>query len=212
MADRLSIYNGALLECKERKLATLSDNTESRRLLDTVWDGGAVDFALQQGQWSFAARTVEMAPDAGAEYTFGYQNAFEIPTDLVRTLGLTQDGHGNVPLLAYVTEGGYIFADIEPIYLRYVSNDPAYGGDISKWPPDFIYAVEVYIASRIVGKLTGDDNAAESKLKKALALFNRAASVNAMEGPTKFPPAGSWARARVGGNHLDRGKRGTLIG
>lgn len=212
MADRLSIYNGALLECGERKLVTLSDNTESRRLLDAAWDSGAVDFALQQGQWNFAARTVEITPDSGAAYTFGYQNAFEIPSDLVRTLGLTIDGFGRIPLTSYVSEGGYIFADIEPLYLRYVSNGPAYGGDISKWPPDFVLAVEVYLASRIIGKLTGDDAAGDRKLKKALALFNRAASLSAMEGPTKFAPVGDWVRSRMGGGRKDRGNRGSLIG
>jgi hypothetical protein len=64
--SRLSIYNGALRECQERKLASLSEDREPRRVLDDVWnDGdGLLRFVLRQKQWRFARRTVEIASEA----------------------------------------------------------------------------------------------------------------------------------------------------
>lgn len=47
MASKLTVYNGALLVLGERKLASLSESTPSRRKLDTVWDDDGVKHCLE---------------------------------------------------------------------------------------------------------------------------------------------------------------------
>ena len=211
--SRLSLYNGALLECGERDLASLSENREPRRLLDRVWDNGCVDYCLGQGQWKFATRAVKLAPDTNIEADFGYQLAYARPSDHIRTTGIYTDEYGNTPLLQYSQEQGYLFTDIEPLYWHYVSNSNAYGGDIAAWPADFARAVEVYLASRIIKKLTQSDEKEANMIKYAKSLFSDAASGDAMEGATKFLPPGNWVSARAGGSsRRERGGRGQLIG
>lgn len=213
MASRLSLYNGALLECGERDLASLTENREPRRLLDRVWDNGAVDYCLGQAQWKFATRATQLAPDPGIEPDFGFQLAYEKPSDHIRTVGLYSDEYGNVPLLQYTQEQNYFFTDVQPIFLWYVSNHASYGGDLGAWPAEFSRAVEVYLASRIIKKLTQSDEKEANMIKFAKSLFRDAASSDAMEGPTKFLPPGSWASARVARTaRRDRGGRGQLIG
>lgn len=210
--SRLSLYNGALLEIGERDLESLTENREPRRLLDRAWDNGLVDYCLKQGQWTFAKRTKELAPSTSVSPAFKYRNAFTKPTDFIRTRGLYSDEQMQVGLLHYGQEGNYFLADEEALYLDYVSNDDSYGGNPANWPADFVRAVEVYLASRIVKKLTQSADDEVALFKRAHYLMEKAASADAMEGPAKFLPAGGWVKARRGGGGGDRGNRGSLVG
>ena len=211
MATRLSLYNGALLECGERDLASLSENREPRRLLDRVWDNGAVRYCLGRGQWKFAKRTVELAPSLTVEPGFGYPYAFEQPLDFVRTIGVWSDEYLQSPHLRYQVDGAIWLADIELLYVSYVSDDAEHGGDLARWPEDFSRAVELYLAARITKKLTQSEDNEKFMLSKAGAAFREAANSDAMEGPTTFPPPGRWVQARHGGTRGDRGNRSSLL-
>lgn len=208
---RLGLYNGALLECGERDLASLSEAREPRRLLDRAWDNGAVDYCLCQGQWSFARRSTQLAASTTVEPGFGHSFAYLKPSDHIRTISFTSDEYGKVPLLDYVPEGDYWYTDADPVYLSYVSNHASYGGDLTKWPAEFVRAVECYLAARIIKKLTQSEDKETAMEKKAAALFMQAASSDAMENPTKFPPSGSWVNSRRTANS-ERGKWSRLIG
>lgn len=213
MATRLGLYNGALREVQERKLASLTENREPRRLLDDVWNDDFVNFVLQQKQWRFGRRSVELSPEAAIVPAFGYQNAFAIPSDFVRTCAFCSDEFMRVPLLDYQIEAGYWYADVDPIYLSYISNDAAYGGDLTLWPPNFVLYAETHMASLIAGRLTGNKTDRNDLLKLAAIRLKEAASTDAMESPTAFPPMGTFVRARLGGSSsLDRGSRSRLIG
>jgi hypothetical protein len=63
---KLSLYNGALRELGSRKLSSLSENRESRRVLDDIWDGGFRDEILESGLWTFAVRSIEIDRDSSA--------------------------------------------------------------------------------------------------------------------------------------------------
>jgi hypothetical protein len=207
-ATQLSLYNGALRLCRDRKLISLSENREPRRLLDAAWgDGsttGAVKACLEIGQWDFATRTVMIDSSPSVEPPFGLPYAFDRPADLVRTTGVWQDEFCKVPLLDYVNERGYWYAAIDPIYVSYVSNAPEYGADTSLWPESFVKLVEAYLANEIVGNLTQGDAQAERVFKMFDYLRKQAKKLDAIEQPTRLTPAGSWTRARRNGWGGDR--------
>lgn len=210
MATQLSLYNGALLECGERSLASLTENREPRRLLDAVWNSELIDLCLGKGQFTFATRSTELAPSTSLVSSFGYQLAYEQPSDFIRTVGIYADEYSRVPLLDYVSEARYWFTDIEPIFVSYVSNGPDYGGTVGSWPAEFSRAVEIYLASRIVKKLTQSVDDEVNMLKKADMAFREVKSSDAMESPTRFLPQGSWSRARLGARNRDGGTRRRL--
>ena len=213
MTDQLSLYNGALRECGERKLASLTEAREPRRILDDVWDSGGVDDCLEMGQWYFAMRTVQVDYDTDVTPDFGYIYAFSKPSDWKVTSALCSDEYFREPLLDYADEAGYWYTDYQTIYVRYVSNDSAYGKDYSLWPQAFVRYVEAYLASEICLKVTGDKERTKLVLALAEKRLKQAKNVAAMALPTQFPANGNWVRSRRGGrSRRDRGNRGSLIG
>lgn len=210
---RLELYNDALTSLGERTLASLSEEREPRRLLDVVWDSGAIDYCLERGLWNFATRSQKYEYSPSVEPQWGYRRAFDKPTDFIRTAGLCSDEYFRTPLLAYVDEADYWFADLDVIYVRYVSNDNAYGNNMNKWPKTFERFVSAFLASEIAEKLTKSDR----RVAKADAIMDSrlkvARSNDAMNEPTATLPAGRWTAARMGRRTGgDRGNGGSLIG
>lgn len=201
-ATKLSLYNGALRLLRERKLASLSENREPRRLLDDAYgDGqteGAVKWCLEMGQWTFATRTVRADYSPSVEPDFGFRYAFDQPDDLAKVCGVFHDEYCLQPLLHYSDERHFWFCDLQTIYVKYVSNHTTYGADLSLWPETFSKLVEAYLANEIAGNLTQGDNKvllAQKALKEAK---RDARSSDAMRKPTAFPPPGAWNQSRRG--------------
>lgn len=214
MTTRLLIYNDALMYCGERSISSLTEDREPRRLLDQVWNSNGVDRCLEEAQWHFAMRADRFDPDPDVTTDFGYANSYTKPTDWILTSAVCQDEFFRVPLNQYSDEKGFWFADIDPLYIRYVSNDVDFGMDLGKWPQSFADFVAMHFASRIIYKLSASD-ARQSELRKQREEFLLTAKNKAaMAEPTKFPAQGSWSRARTYGNQRRDGGNtsGSLIG
>ena len=200
-ATKLSIFNGALRVLKETPLTQneVTNNTrEPARLLNAVWTDGGVDDCLEAGQWRFAKRAVmlDYTPSVEPDLDYGgYQHAFEKPDDFVRICGMWTDGWQGQPLTDYREENGYWLADLETIWITYVSNDAAYGLDYSLWPQSFRKFVHAHFASEIAGPLTSQG---KETLQLRKMLLREALAIDGMADPTKFLPVGSWVRARGG--------------
>jgi len=201
---KLALYNGALRILGERKLASLTENREPRRVLDGIWDAGAQRYCLEQGQWDFAMRTAAIDYTASITPSFGYQRAFEKPSDFVRLCGMASDEYFNSPLTAYTDEAGYWFADLDVLYVRYISDDTSYGLDLSLWPETFIRYVETYLAAEACMRIMQNQTAAERLEQRLRKRLTDARSKDAMGGPAQFMPQGSWSRARTGGGWYGR--------
>ena len=212
MATKLGLYNGALRELGERPLASLTEAREPRRLLDAVYDAALLQ-CLQKAQWKFATRTVELTPETDFEASYGYQNLYIRPTDWQRTTKICSDPFQKVPLLEYHIEAGFLYADIDPLYWSYVSDDAGYGLNLADWPANYTLFVETHLATLIVSRIT-DNESKEAKLHKLVKRrLTEASSTDAMEAPTEFAPMGSWVRSRLGsGTYRDRGSRTRLLG
>jgi hypothetical protein len=196
----------------ERKLASLTENREARRLLDTVWERDVVLECLESGLWRFALRSVEIEYSPSIEPSFSFQYAFDRPSDLVGTAALCSDPYFREPLLNYQVEGAHWLADINPIYVRYVSDGNEFGRDFSLWPTKFTRFVEATMAEAIVERITQDKEQWKVMRQKVKDYSLEAKASDAMEEPTRFPPPGSWVRSRWGRRTTDRGNRRSLIG
>jgi hypothetical protein len=198
MTSKLSLFKGALLNIGDRSLSALTDNVEPRYALDDAYDEG-VALCLEAGYWNHAMRVVQVDSSASVTPAFGYQYAFTKPTDWVRTYQASPS-ETLVPLLdqgQLNDEAGYWYANIDPLFVKYVSNDVAYGMDLSKWPQSFTSYVEWHLADKIAKRVTGKVLSDADKLEVRRAKRN-AMSKDAMNEGAIFPPMGSWARARAG--------------
>lgn len=212
---KLLIYNQALRICGERRLTSLTEARKPRYLLDQVSNEGGVDYCLEQGQWKFAMRTVQVDSDPDVSPAFGLTYGFSKPEDWIRTSAMCSDERFVVPYRDGKEEAGYWYADISPLYVRYVSNDAAFGTNASLWPATFSDFVASHFAEEVVFDLTSDKERikmvqAEAKRRKRDAL-----NKDAMNDPTQMPFRGSWVRSRFGrGNpsRFDGGSNSSLIG
>lgn len=214
MTSKLTIYNGSLTVLGERKLADLGEQREPRHKLDDIWDNDMVDRVLQHGQWNFAARAVELQASTTTTPSFGYQFAFDKPSDYIRLLGIASDEFFTHPLTRYSDEAAWWFTDLEMIFVKYVSNDTQFGQDFSLWPENFTEYVEHYMAYKVAPRLTGLKFDADELEKKKDKRLLDAKSTDAMESPAQFAPRGGWAQSRQGfrSGVTDRGNRSQLIG
>jgi len=212
MATQLALYNEALRLIGERRLASISENREPRRVLDDVWNDGAVNYCLEQGQWNFAMRAIEITASTVTIPAFGYVNAFDKPNDFIRTCGVAEDEFFNVPLTRMVEEVGFWFADINPLYVRYVSDAASYGLDLTRWPATFTKYVAAFLASEVVFTLTQSADKQRYIIGIMAQRLKDARSKDAMGDPTAFTPQGGWSQSRHGSLRRDRGPRNNLIG
>lgn len=212
MATQLGLYNAALLEIGDRGLVSLSEDVEARRVLDLCY-ADTVAGCLEAGGWNFATRTIRANADSEITPAFGLAHVFAKPDDWVRTSAVSLDEHFVVPLTRYVDDLNYWSADATPIYVRYVSDDPAVGLDLTLWPRSFTRFVELELAWRVAERLT--QNASK---REVIGRDRDRAKRNALnkdvlnEAQPKFAPVSSWTTARGGVVARERGNHGSLIG
>lgn len=157
--SQLGLYNIALFAVGERPLSSLTEDREPRRLLDEIWTrggGGTVRYVLEQGLWNFATRAVQIDADSEFSPTFGFTNAFTLPEDMVRMIEISADDEFGDPLHYYDFEAHYIYASVDPIFLKYVSDHTSYGGDLSLWPETFTLYAGHWMATQLAPRLTND--------------------------------------------------------
>lgn len=197
MADQLSLYNGALIKLGQPRLATLTDECKARRALDFAY-AKTVKACLEAGLWNFAMRFASATESPSVETTLGYQYVFDKPDDWLRTAAITVDAHGRVPLLEYDDRTDYWLADMETIFVRYVSIDEDYGLDLGRWPESFVDYVETSLAVATCEEITGSNTKLEKLEKDREKAWKKASNRDVMNEPvTKFPPVGRLVRSRM---------------
>lgn len=198
MATQLGLYNAALTEVGDRALASLDENREPRRVLDTVYADTVRD-CLEQGQWNFALRSVRLDADDDVTPAFGFAHVFDKPDDWVRTAGLSASETFAPPLARYHDEAGVWAADMTPIYVRYVSSGGAYGFNLAGWPRSFARLAELSLALRVAKRLTQSGTLTGRLTRDVREALKVALNRDAMnEAPPRLRPPGAWTRARTG--------------
>lgn len=198
MASKLSIYSAALRALGERRLASLTEERASRRECDDAYDD-VVANCLEMGFWNFAIRTVELEASTDVVPEFGLNYAYEKPSDWVRTYKMSANERFDPPLDEWHDEGGYIFADVEPLYLRYVSNDTDTGLNLALWPRSFTTFVELSLAKAICLNVKSSDSTKDMLAKELRRAKADALAKDAMNQAIEFPPTGTWVQSRGGG-------------
>lgn len=184
----------------ERKLASLTEAREPRRVLDDIYDQ-EVAYCLERKFWNFIYRSVSIDSSSTITPGFGYNYAFRIPNDWIRTRRLSSSPTLEPPLVQVAEEAGYWYTNVTPIYVQYNSNDPLYGLNLGNWPASFTDYVAkhfaVTAAPRIPGKaelLAGPDGL----IRREEKAYKVAAANCAMNEAIGFAPQGAWSRSRRG--------------
>jgi len=213
--SRLQIYNIAMSALGERQIDSLSEDVESRRVMDEIWarGSGAIRYFLEQGHWNHAMRAVKLDKSATVTPEFGFTFAFEKPSDFIRMNMISADERFGYPLTDFEWEGNFVYAWVDPLYMRYVSDDEDFGANFSLWPETFTLWAGYYMATQAAPRLKNDTDmeVLEERTRKYRI---DARSKDAMNEPPRWPPLSSWNQARYSRyfNRFDRGLRNKLIG
>ena len=177
-------------------------------MLDRIYDD-TLRFCLEQGQWNFAMRTVEIESSSSIESEFGLRFVFTKPEDWIRTSAMSSDAYFRSPLLDYVDEAEYWIAETDPVFAKFVSSDPDFGMNLGIWPATYTEYVAVSLARRSCISITSDKG-----LLRDLITLERKAKLDAMstdamnEAQPRIAPTGTWVRSRRGMSHGFRAARG----
>ena len=198
MASKLSLYGGALRALGERRLSSLTEDRASRRELDDAYDR-VLGNCIEAGFWNYAMRTVELEASTDVTPQFGLSYAYEKPDDWVRTYKMSANERFQPPLEEWHDEQGYIFCDVEPLYLRYVSSEAAL--NLSLWPASFETYVELALARAVCLNVNSSETRNEQLKKDLKAAKADALAKDAMNQAVEFPPTGTWVQSRSTGLH-----------
>ncbi len=208
MTTKLALMNLAIgTYIGDQRLANLTENVASRHALDAVYDS-SIQYMLECGIWKFALKMAALTKDVTAP-TLRREHSFTIPSDFVRLSRISSDDRLDAELLDYDEADGKWYTNVDPIYVQYVSNDAAYGFDLTKWPANFEQAVASWLAYQSVLPISKDRGDRADLLKLHQLTLSNAKRLDAVDEAVKRKPAGSWAKARGFGyvNGTSRGLR-----
>lgn len=193
MATKLELYNRALIAMKERRLASLSEDREARRVLDEVYSQ-VLQFCLEQGMWKFAMRNSSLAQVGAGSYGFTYK--FNKPTDLVHLFTAADNTNYDPPLTYnFADEGAFFYANTTPLRVRYSSNHASFGLNLTSWPAGFAQYVALELAAWASYAITGNENLAMMLDRASKISLANALSLYSMVAPPGQLPFNTWARS-----------------
>jgi hypothetical protein len=194
MATKLGIYKGALRLLGPHELASTSDDRPERYQLDDAYDD-AVAYMLEQGLWNFAMRSATVT-ESGTPIP-GWDYAFSKPSDIVRLAGISFEPSFMQGFEDYQDQNGKWYANVDTLYVRYVSNNASYGLDLDKWPPTFAKALSAYLAFESGLPISGDRGNRNDIFSLHKSLLARAKTLDAFDESVKRDPAGRLVRTRL---------------
>ncbi len=201
MTSKLAVYNLALGHLKERSLASLSENREPRRVLDSFW-AQVTEECLAAGAWNHAMRSVALTPSSSVVPAFGYDYAFTIPDDWVRTVHVSDEPQFRRALADYRDEGGYWLASAAVLYVRYISNGAQFGSDLSRWTPNYTAYVAFKLAEYSCGRIADKEELLAGPsgiVKRGNKAKAQAKLIDALDESPPTMQRGSWVRSRTAG-------------
>ena len=199
--SQLDIYNGAAMQLGERFITSLSDDVPLRYILDYVWNNGGIRYCLEKGHWNFSMRTQEIEASESVEPDFSFSYAYEKPSDWVKTTAFSADEYFQHMITDYVDERDYWFSNYQKIYVKYVSDDPAYGMDYSLWTESFKEFVHLHFAYNAMERVSASDSKKQSLERRYKEAMRSAKGNDAHNQPMDALPAGSWNHTRMGGGY-----------
>ena len=201
---KLEIYQRAILHCKQTPVTSLSENNEARRLCDIHY-APMLQSLMEAGFWTHAMRTARITVNDSVTPAFGYAYAHDVPADFVRRYTVSASDTLDPPLdyqsdgRAYLIEGGYLWSDVTPLYLRYTSKDSSYGLDLARWPERLTEAACTELAYRIVPKLSGSSEQRGELMRLKQDALGKANTYEALQQPALAGRAGRWVTGRFSG-------------
>lgn len=215
MADKLAMWNRALLHLGLGRLITLTDDVESRFVFDEAWPTVALD-GLARGDWNFAQVTAELTESTTTTVIPGFEFAFDHPADWLRTIAFNfvadfTDFFYYTGLPEVYEERGSWFMNSETFFVRYISTDFTQDANLTVYPPSYVEFIAALLAFQTCERLTQGKSKQEFLEKLVTKTLLKAKSNDARNLKEQRIRPGNWSRA-LRGSAFRREGLGTLVG
>jgi hypothetical protein len=208
MATKLGIWNDALRMIGEHRLVSLTEDTEARYVLEDAWDD-CVKFVFTEGLWNFATKTEQIAADTGQTPIPGFDFVFDKPLYWLRTIAISQTSRFDTEAI-YRDENNKIYANVDTLYIRFISHERSDDSQIENWPPAFAKLVAAYLAMECAERVSGSSSKSAAIADEYKRVLASAKNKDALDQAQMFTSPGNWIRAMRGSS--SRWDRGSLSG
>jgi len=182
---KTSISNDALTEIGRGMITSLSEDSESARIINAHFDS-LLDREISRYTWSFAKDRAELAPLVSVP-AFGYTAEFQLPADCLRVIDEIND-------VEYRREGNKLLADATKLQIRYIKRIT----DLTLLTPNFVTAYVYKLASKLAIPLVGSADLRDQLLKEYRLAVLEAESADAQQDTPEEQDQGSWLDERGG--------------
>ena len=190
--DITGIWNMAIGLVGGSPVTGPADDTVEAEQCDLFYDN-AREVCLESRDWTFAAKTRQLAKDAVAVSTeFAY--SFTLPSDCLVVRAVTSDAKLRQPVV-YQKDGNAIVTDEATVYIKYTKDITT----TTLFSPSFRTAVAHKLAEFISPVLTGDKVLKRTLNQESGELLEGGGAIDGMQGSPKRAFASRLLRARLGG-------------
>lgn len=191
MADETGICNSALSKVGATRIVSLIDGTKNANFCAEQYEK-LRDQLLRRHIWNFAKARAKLAKLTPAP-AFGFDNAFQLPSDWLRTVSVHDNDQG-LGVIPYAIEGRSILADSEDVYLIYVKivTDP------NQMTADFRETLAVLLAREAAIPIAHSNSLKQDMKDDLRKALREARGTDAIEDYPEEFPVGSWDEARHG--------------
>lgn len=202
MASQADVANLALSILGQSSIASLTDNSNSARVLNIEYDLIRRGMLEGPGIWRFSVMRASLPSLTQSPISGPFTTMFAMPSDCLRPLqvgdtyaGLDLSDYRQGPTDAdYSIEGKNILCDYgSPLSLQYVADVT----DTTLFNPNFVIAFAAQLAWTCCERLTGSDSKqATAEKRKSKAMSDALASASLVN-PPSYPGDQSWILARM---------------
>ena len=174
MATKLDIWKRALNKIGELPVTSLTESSVNQRLLSANYDDD-LKAVLEMHSWKFARVLVQLA--ATTAPAFGYDVAYQLPTDFVKIVYLNNTDPEYRERFSFDIVGDQLHTNETTAKIVYISNATGEG----RFSPGFVDALATYIGRNIAYTRTKSQPLMErmdAMFDKALARAKRSDSAN----------------------------------
>jgi hypothetical protein len=192
--NEVTICNKALDLLGEPPIISLTDDTRAGRLCKKNFDL-ARDYVTSLHPWRFARKRVVISPMT-ATPAFGFDNQFQLPSDMLRHFLITTDS--NVPLDEYKIEGDVLLSDHNPIYMIYIAR--LTDALLTRSDPTFAEAISGYLAFVMATPLTQNSQLQQAMSQYAELALRRARGIDSKNDQPQQIHANEFVESRTNGS------------
>lgn len=183
MASELDIFNLALDALKQAEMNDPDVESSVGRKVRRQY-AQARDALLQAHNWSFARKVQALSAAADPVAVLGWTYAYSKPTDFIAARRVLSDEFWPVNYLLPTMQDhrvtDVIYSNYTPVWLEYT-----YRPHVTKFPPMFVDALWLALASRLAVALTGDEGRRDRLVGLARSAFTSAATSDANQDDNK---------------------------